>query len=435
MKMKRVLSLLLAGAMVLGMTACGSSNDTSDSEDKGDGGKTVEILWPETDSTQVDVMENYIQPALEENFPDVTFEYTPITTALGDSPVRTLSASDDLPEIYYAGGADVDAILGAGDALDVSQYLGDGWVEENYTNPDLLYNGDAIYFLTPGQNAYYSPVFYYNKEVFDANNIAEPTNMDELVAACQTLSDAGITPITMAQYTSASAILDGVISSAAPDAFMDLNARKCDWTDDRIKDALGYVDELKTMGAFSSDIANKDDATAYAEFQSGKAGMILTYSWFNADMTEDNLGFEAGYFSFPNSSDDYIQLIYEPRVGSSGGYTGNANYEDPQLLTDILKVMVEAESERHNASGVRTNFIVDEPAAAANALEEERYADYERAAEQVSILVQGQMDSVTIAEYGTVCDMLFSDDKSYLSENFIDEFEPIWEANTYGAAE
>ena len=39
--------------------------------------------------------------------------------------------------------------------------------------------------------------------------------------------------------------------------------------------------------------------------------------------------------------------------------------------------MVEAESERHNASGVRTNFIVDEPAEPANAFEEERYADYE----------------------------------------------------------
>lgn len=435
MKMKKVISLLLAGAMVLGMTACGSSKEPADNGGDSEEGKTIEILWPESDSTQVDVMENYIQPALEENFPDITFEYTPITNKQGDSPVKTMSASGDLPEIFFTSGSDIDAILGAGDALDVSKYLGDGWVEENYTNPDLLYNGDAIYFLTAGQNAYYSPVFYYNKAVFDENGIAEPTNMDEFVAACQKLVDAGITPITMAQWTSSYSLIDGIIASAAPDAFMDLTTRDCDWTDSRVKDALGYFDDLKKMGAFTADIATKDDATAYSEFQSGNAAMILTYSWFNGDMVQDKLGFEAGSFSFPNSSEDYIQLIFEPRKGNGGGYTANANYDDPQLLTDILKVMVEAESERHNASGVRTNFIVDDPAEPANAFEEERYADYERASQQVSVLEQGQMDGVTIAEFTTLYNMLVSDDQSYLSENFIEEFQPIWEANTYGPTE
>ncbi len=432
MKMKKVISLLLAGAMVLGMTACGSSKEPDDSGDGGDSAKKISILWPETDSTQVDVMENYIQPALEENFPDIEFEYIPMTA---DSPVKTMSASGDLPEIFFTGGADIDSILGAGDALDVSEYLGDGWVEENYNNPDLLYNGDAIYFLAAGQNAYYSPVFYYNKALFDQYSLAEPANMEELVSACQTFADADITPITMAQWCSSYALIDGIIASAAPDAFLDLNSRECDWTDDRVKEALGYFDDLKTMGAFSADIANKDDATAYSEFQAGNTAMILTYSWFNGDMTEDKLGFEAGSFSFPNASDDYIQLIFEPRKGNGGGYTANANYDDPQLLADILKVMVEAESERHNASGVRTNFIVDEPAEPANAFEEERYADYERAAEQVSVLEQGQMDGVTIAEFTTLYNMLVSDDQSYLSENFIEEFQPIWEANTYGPTE
>ena len=432
MKMKKVISLLLAGAMVIGMTACGSSGEDKDSSDGGDGAKTISILWPETDSTQVDVMENYIQPALEKEFPDITFEYVPMTA---DSPVKTMSASGDLPEIFFTGGADIDAILGAGDALDVSEYLGDGWVDENYNNPDLLYNGDAIYFLTAGQNAYYSPAFYYNKEIFDANGIAEPTNMEELVAACQKLVDAGITPITMGWQNGAWALLDGIISSAAPDAYMDLNSRDCDWTDPRVAEALGYFDQLKEMGAFTADIANKDDATSYSEFQSGNAAMIMTMSWFNGDMTADKLGFEAGYFAFPNNSDDYIQLIFEPRKGNGGGYTANANYDDPQLLADILKVMVEAESERHNANGVRTNFKVESPAEPANALEEERFADYDRAAEQISVLQQGQMDGVTIAENTTLFKMLLSDDQSYLSANFIEEFEPVWEANTYGPTE
>lgn len=450
MKAKRIMCLLLAAVMALGLTACGNSggNSSGGNESSSSGsddskteetaksagsGRTIHILWPETDSTQVDVMENYIQPAMAEKFPDLTFEYIPMTQ---DSPLKTMSASGDLPEIFYTDGSSVDAILGAQDALDVSTYVKkDGWLEENYNNPDLLYNGDAIYFLTPGQNAYYSPVFYYNKEVFSANGIEEPSDMDEFVAACRKIKDSGTTPLTMAQWVSSYALIDGLIASASPDAFKDLNARKCDWTDERVKKALAYFDDLKTMGAFSADIANKDDATAYSEFQSGKAAMMLTYSWFNGDMAADKLGFEAGAFSFPNASDNYIQLIFEPRKGNGGGYTVNAHDEDPELLVEILKVIVQSESERHNANGVNTNFAVANPAKPANALEEERFADYDRAESQISVLEQGQMDGTTIAEFTTLYNMLVSDDQNYLSENFIEEFEPVWEANTYGATE
>ena len=435
MKKKRVLSLLMAAAMVFALTACGG-NEKEAADDGGqsaDGAKTISILWPETDSTQVQVMEEYMQPALEENFPDIEFEYIPMTA---ESPVKTMSASGDLPEIFFTGGADIDAVLGAGDALDVSEYVEkDNWVTENYNNPDLLYNGDAIYFLTAGQNAYYSPVFYYNKALFEKNGVAEPKNMDELVAACQKFVDAGVTPITTAQWVSSYSLIDGIISSAAPDAFKDLNARKCDWTDDRIKDALGKFDELKKMGAFSADIVNKDDATAYSEFQAGNTAMLLTYSWFNGDMAEDKLGFEAGSFSFPNAGDDYIQLIFEPRKGNGGGYTANASYDDPELLAEILKVMVQAESERHNANGVNTNFKVEKPAEPANDFEAARFADYDRAESQISVLEQGQMDGVTIAEFTTLYNTLLSDDQNYLSANFIEEMQPVWEANTYGPTE
>lgn len=442
---KKLFSILLASIMVLSMVACGGKEETAptdapaeeatveESTESTGERKTIQIMWPETDSTQVDVMENYIQPALAEKFADVTFEYIPIPLNT-DSPLKTLSASGDLPEIWYTGGGDISAILGAGDALDVSEYVEkDGWVEENFDTPELLYNGDAIYFLTPGQNAYYSPVFYYNKALFDANGIAEPNNMDELVAACQKLVDAGVTPITTAQWVSSASLVSGIISAADPAAFKGLNDRTVNWTDDSVKAALSYFDQLKTMGAFASDIGNKDDAAAYAEFQSGNTAMMLTYSWFNGDMAADKLGFEAGSFGFPNSGEDYIQLIFEPRKGCGGGYTGNANYEDPELLAEILKVIVEAESNRHNANGVNTNFIVENPAQPANAFEEERFADYDRAESKISVLYQGQMDGATIAEFTTLYNMLVSDDKDYLSANFVEEMQPVWEANTYGA--
>lgn len=437
--MKKFLALFLALVLVLSLVACGTpdnggdtSNNTPESTGTagGEEKKKVTIMWPETDSTQVDVMQNYIQPALADNFPNVEFEYVPMSLN-EDSPLKTLSASGDLPDIWYTGGGDMQALLAAGDCLDLAKYVDASWIEEHYNTPGLVYNGDAVYFMCPGQNAYYSPVFYYNKAVFDANGISVPTNMDEFVAACQKLVDAGVTPITTASWVSSASLISGIISAADPAAYKGLTEGTVKWTDDSIKTALGYFDQLKTMGAFAADTPNKDDATAYGEFQNGTAAMMLTYSWFNGDMVADKLGFEAGSFSFPNSGDDYVQLIFEPRKGCGCGYTANAKSEDPELLAEIMKVIVTAESERHNAAGVSTNFKVENPAVAPNAFEEARFADYDRAAYKISVLYQGNMDGVTIAEFSTLYNMLMSDDADYLSDDFIAELQPIWDANTW----
>ena len=84
-------------------------------------------------------------------------------------------------------------------------------------------------------------------------------------------------------------------------------------------------------------------------------------------------------------------------------------------------------------AGVSTNFIVANPAVAPNAFEEARFADYDRAQYQISVLYQGNMDGATISEFTTLYNMLMSADMSYLSEQFIDELQPIWDMNTKAA--
>ena len=436
--MKKLIALLLAMVMVFGLVACGAKDAPAADAPATDApaadapvvtaGEKVTIMWPETDSTQVGVMEA-LQPALAEAFPEVEFEFVgmPLNE---DSPLKTLSASGDLPDIWYTGGGDMDALLAAGDCLDLAPYVDAAWLEENYNNTSLIKAGEQIFFMCPGQNAYYSPVFYFNKAIFDANGIAVPTNIDELVAACKTLVGAGVTPITTASWVSSACLVSGIISCADPAAYKGLTEGSVKWTDDSIRNALGYFDQLKTMGAFAADIPTKDDATAYAEFQNGSAAMLLTYSWFNGDMVADKLGFEAGSFSFPNAGDDYIQLIFEPKAGYGCGYTANANSKNPQLLADIMKVIVNAESEFHNANGVSTNFKVATPAVAPNDFEAARFADYDRAAHQISVLYQGNMDGATIAEFTTLYNMLLSADMDYLSDDFIAELQPIWDMNT-----
>lgn len=452
MKMKKVVSFLMAGAMVLGLAACGAktegsktseaagsetgetaaASEAASADETGDTGAAVSkvtIQWPETDSTQVDVIENYIQPALTEKFPDVEFEYVGTTA---DSPVKTQSASDDLPDIFFVAGDEHQAIVNAGDALDIAPYVtGDGWLDEHYTNPAQLYNGDAIYHLVPGQNDYYTPVVYYNADLFKTYNLEVPSSLDELVQVCQTLKDNGVTPITTTAQMAAWGMIDALIEGTDPAALDDLHARKCDWTDDRIKQALGYFDQLKQMGAFTPDIASKDDATALSEFQSGTAAMWSTYSWCNYDVTEDNLGFVPGEFNWPAApGHDYRQLTF---ATNTGGFSINAECENPEFMVEIMKVMVEAEAQRHAANGIGTNYKVDGLVEAENPLERQRVVDYNNAGSYRSVLTQSAMDGTTLAEWYTMFGNLVSDDAGYMSAQFIEEFNPVWEANTYPA--
>ena len=102
--MKKLIALLLVLVMVLGLVACGAKEEPKTEEKKEETSapateekkeeapateekkeeapatesKTVTIMWPETDSTQVGVMEA-LQPALAEKFPEVTFEFVGLT--------------------------------------------------------------------------------------------------------------------------------------------------------------------------------------------------------------------------------------------------------------------------------------------------------------------------------------------------------------------
>lgn len=419
--MKKILSILLAMTMIFAVLAVAASAES----------KTMNIIWNETDSTQVDVVENYIKPALAEKFPEITFEFTGHGNT--DNAIPTLSASGDLPEIWYTGGTDIDPLLAAGDCLDLAPLLGEEWINEHFNNPSAMYDKEGhFYFMAPGQNAYYTPVFYYNTEIFAELGLEEPQSIEELVALCQKLVDAGYIAITSGSWMSNFCLIDGILCSSDSDAYIALCAGEIDWNDERIVKAMSYLDQLLAMKAFTPDLITKDDAGAQAEFQNKEAAMWLSYSWMNDAVTAEGLGFVPGSFNFPASEGKgYVQMTWDPRPGHGGGFTGNVKNEDPALIAEILKVIIDAESTRHNNSGVLTNYKVASPAVPTNPLEIERLEDYNAAGTYQSVMLQCCLDSATTNEFSTLYSMLMADDDSYMSAQFIEDIGPIWENNTY----
>lgn len=456
MKLKKVLCLSLSLCMLLSAAGCGKnsggdSTETDTSSDTGtdisadastdtstekgsNGGETITIAWAESDSTQVDVMENYVKPALEEAFPDTTFDYIGITTDKAEA-LKTMSATGELPDIYSSDSGIYETLLSAGDFVDLAPYLEkDNWLEENYTNPQLLYSGSTLYNITCGQDDYYTPVVYYNTELFEKYGLSQPTTTDELLNVCKVLKENDIYPMTTSTTFASYFMMDALISSFDPEALNDLHSRKIDWTDDQIKDALKVFDELKGMGAFSSDSASKGDSDCLAEFANGTVAMWPTMSWYNYNVAEGEVDFTTGTFNWPSGNEKYGQDYQQLNWGSVyGGWAVNSGASDVDASVEVLKVILKAEAQRHADNGLSENFNVEGAADPTNPVEIARMESYSNATDYRTLLFVTSMDAATTSEFTTYISMLVSDDSSYLSENFINDFSPAWDANTKAA--
>lgn len=187
--MKKPAALLLALALVLGLTACGSSSSSEDtSSENGDEVKTIYIY-----QTKIE-----IQDALEavtakytETHPNVRFQIE--STADGyNTGLKAKFAGGEAPDIF--------SITGYSDALVWQSRLADlsdePWVSDMIpaAQENVLIDGQVLAFPLSVEAAGY----VYNTALFQAAGIDKvPTTREELADAVQKLSDSGVAaPIT-----------------------------------------------------------------------------------------------------------------------------------------------------------------------------------------------------------------------------------------------
>jgi putative aldouronate transport system substrate-binding protein len=122
-----------------------------------------------------------------------------------DTKINTVLASGDLPDVIWGGGPSQQIWKDAQDQgafAPINQYLEQfpavkGAVPQAFW--DLLTDDNGDIFFIPNLIYPVVPFFiFYRKDIFDANGIAEPTNLDEFVAACEALAgNPDVSPLTM----------------------------------------------------------------------------------------------------------------------------------------------------------------------------------------------------------------------------------------------
>lgn len=151
--------------------------------------------------------------------------------------------------------------------------------------------------------SYYQWGVYFRADIFADNGLSKPSTWDEMLAACDTLKAAGVTPFTIGtKYLwTAAGVFDYLnLRTNGYDVHNDLTAGKIKYTDDRIKATFANWNTMLERCSFVDNHATMSWQDALAPFAKGEAAMYVMGNFAVAGMKDAGLTDEQiDFFQFP----------------------------------------------------------------------------------------------------------------------------------------
>ncbi|MEW4411963.1 extracellular solute-binding protein [Clostridium sp. AN503] len=315
---KKALCSVLAGMMVLSAAACGGGS--SEPAAGGNGGtaaagtqaagnqaasgeqKVIKFMHRFPDEPYNSFIEGKLHE-YEALHPDIKFEITSAQNQEYKEKIKIVVGGDDTPDIFFSWVGDfTERFIREGLILDLTPYMEadpewkDSLIEsqiEQYVNSDGMLYG--IPFRLDCK------LFFYNKKIFDENNLEVPKTWDEFINVCETLKAAGITPIGYGNQEpwSASHYIGTLNQIFVPDEVRakDYNPTSGEFTDP------GYVEALKHYQALLPYMTENPNGV---KPDMGRTNFVMEMAaMYYAELIEipyikaDNAEMEFGMFNFP----------------------------------------------------------------------------------------------------------------------------------------
>jgi raffinose/stachyose/melibiose transport system substrate-binding protein len=353
-RMSRTGTALVAFTVAVGLAACGAPSTGGGNSNA----KTADLQTPVEKSGTLSMVTKFADPKYAPYFEAVTKAYMEANPKVkveleqvGDQPykdkIRVLSASKQLPDIYFSWAGDfANKFVRAGLAADLSSVIGPDTEWGKTFSPAAL---DA--FQYDGKN-YGVPIdldakyMAYNKEAFSKAGLSgPPQTFEDLLADCSKLKTAGYTPIAFGNQYGWPAI-HYMTQLNAYDVPADTLAKDYDPATGEFTDP-GYVKALEQFSQINKQCANTSanglsHEAAQANFLQGKAAMHYLESLEFFALTE-----KGGAPKALADNWDFFRL--PPAAGSPGntnaltgapdGFMVNSQSKNAALAVDFLKFM------------------------------------------------------------------------------------------------
>ncbi len=262
--MKKLLSLVLALAMVLSLTAACAEEKV-----------TLELMLHK--SEVVAALEKAVA-AFSQEHPEIEIkinqpaEYGASTQSrflAGDMPDMWTWSNDQIWYPYFAEDYFMD--------LSDQEWLKNAINETSLAG--VTFDGKVVGL------PYFSNAWgvFYNEDLFQQYNVAVPATLDEFWAACETFKAAGITPIEFTDADAWTAFnvferLTGLVYNDQGELFEKIAAGETSAAaDEGIRKVADIIAKLHTYG--QADPISTDYTTGISAFANGEAAMFLNGTW------------------------------------------------------------------------------------------------------------------------------------------------------------
>lgn len=297
---KKIVCLLLAAVMALGMTACGGGGDDAQT-DGGDSADSDQVtlrlaLW----DYDVDGPTTYdpIIEAFEEANPDIKIEVVSSPNADYETKLTTmLSGGDDIDLFFAKSNTALPGVQAKGFCMDLTPLFEEnGYDLEPYgtvIDQQMTYDGD-VYALPFRTNDW---VLFYNKTIFDEAGVEYPSNdmtweqVGELAKEITSKTEDGIYGYC---FQPKAGFIFPALAGTEDGFDITTSDLSCMTT------ALDWILDMQESGAMEEYAESVSMSKDQTYFYKGEWAMMWNGSWFVQNLnSQDDLGFEWGVAKSP----------------------------------------------------------------------------------------------------------------------------------------
>lgn len=343
--MKKFLSGLLCICMAASLlTGCGAKEETNTVKQEEGTTETkpaekVKIrmsYWNSEDT--VKAMLEHLAVAV----PDVEIEYQFVDNANYDTIVDTQLSAGEGPDIICESPASSLKHARLGYLTDISE-MGGKFSDAGTS----AYSYEGKVFALPGISWFEG--IYYNKEIFETNNLTLPTTFDEYIALCKKLQDLGIKPLAaglkswepMAKNSMAFVTAEYLSTDAGKNFGADYREGKVK-LDGTWNTYLEKWSEMITEGIYTKDMTGIDHDQALEEFAAGKAAMFCSGPWDLEAIQSKNPDLKLDMMPFYGTQKSEGWLIGGPGCG----FAVNEKSKNKEAALKVLEAIATPEGQK-----------------------------------------------------------------------------------------
>lgn len=412
---RRAISILIVIAMLgIILTSCGQQgqpdshyNGTEEIEEQ-----RVITMW--TIATENDAFNAPFLKAIadyEEANPNVKIKMETFENQAYKSKLKSAVASNELPDIFFTwGGGFSKNFVESGKVLPLDEYYEE--FKEELPREALSYaTYDGVIYGT----TYVAPVsmLFYNRAMFDKEGLTAPQTWEELLAVCEHLKAANITPLALSAkdaWVLAMAHDALALKVAGHDKVKSALAKEGQSYDDSdFLEAAEMLRELIDMGAFSEDAAELSNDEAQMTFTSGEAGMYIMASWTGGVIeTDAERVSDFDVVPVPVLSDNAAATDFIG--GAVDTLMVNAQAKDADIAARAAFEISRGVSKYAFLDGLgNAAWKIEYDSSSVNALSA-KIADYTKDATSYTLWFDTLMEAEDAAEYLTLLQKLYADE-------------------------